>query len=69
MKWPFSMWVEEQQLLRVTIVQRKKGRRTVFGRLLQVDPEKRNVLVYDDDAKSLLHLQFNEIDDIQPMTS
>nr|MBO2480318.1 hypothetical protein [Bacillota bacterium] len=67
MNWPFSAWIENQQLLCVTIVQRKKGRRTVFGRLLQVDTQQRRVLVYDDDQKCLHHLQFNEIDDIQPM--
>lgn len=67
MNWPFSAWIENQQLLCVTIVQRNKGRRTVFGRLLQVDTQQRRVLVYDDDQKCLHHLQFNEIDDIQPM--
>ena len=67
MKCHFSTWIENQQLVCVTIVERKKGRRTVFGRLLQVDTQQRNVLVYDDDQKHILHLKFNEIDDIQPL--
>ena len=67
MDWNFSTWIEEKRLLFVTVVQPKKARRTVVGRLLQVDTQQRNLLLYDDDQKNILHLNFNEIDDIQPM--
>jgi len=69
MKWDLLNLIDNQQLVNMIILERKKGRRTVFGRLLQVDPHQHTVLFYDDDQKKLLNLHFNEIDDIKTASS
>jgi len=62
-----SRCIHEKSLVRVTTVKRKMGSSVILGRILEVDHERGNLLVYDDDRKQIHHLAFNEIDDICPV--
>ena len=61
-----SKWINENALVRVTVVKSKMGCSVILGRILELDSERGGLLVYDDDRKQIHHLKFNEIDDIGP---
>ena len=63
----FLRWIREKVLVRVTVVKKKMGSADILGRILEVDGERGDLLVYDDDKKQIHHLKFNEIDDIKPV--
>lgn len=61
-------WMESNQLVCVTILVEKHGRDYIVGRIIQHNPERKVLLVYNDDHKKIHHLRYNEIDDINPVT-
>lgn len=59
-------WMKENTLLHVEVVLRKRGRKKIYGRLINVDKEKEMVVLYDDDQKKVYSYKLNEIDSINP---
>jgi len=61
-------WMKENTLLHVEVVLRKRGRKKIYGRLINVDKEKEMIVIYDDDQKKVFSYKLNEIDAIDPAT-
>ncbi|WP_100404942.1 LSm family protein [Bacillus solitudinis] len=61
----FQDWIKTNRLIRVVSIESQMGRKTIIGRLLLFDPDRRTLLVYDDDQKEVINLQLNEIDSIE----
>lgn len=59
-------WMKENTLLHVEVVLRKRGRKEIYGRLINVDKEKKMIVLYDDDQKKVFSYMLNEIDSIAP---
>lgn len=59
-------WMKENTLLHVEVVLRKRGRKKIYGRLINVDEEKEMIVIYDDDQKKVFTYKLNEIDAIDP---
>lgn len=62
-------WMKENTLLHVEVVLRKRGRKKIYGRLINVDKEKEMIVIYDDDQKKVFSYKLNEIDAIDPATT
>lgn len=61
-------WMKENTLLHVEVVLRKRGRKKIYGRLINVDKEKEMIVIYDDDQKKVFSYKLNEIDKIDHAT-
>lgn len=61
-------WMKENTLLHVEVVLRKRGRKKIYGRLINVDKEKEMIVIYDDDQKKVFSHKLNEIDAIDHAT-
>lgn len=59
-------WMKENTLLHVEVVLRKRGRKEIYGRLINVDKDKEMIVLYDDDQKKVFSYKLNEIDSISP---
>lgn len=59
-----SLWIKENQLVKVTFMKSKAGRHNVYGKILRYDSEMQLLLLYDVDHKITHHLKWNEIDEI-----
>ena len=55
-------WMKENTLVHVEVVLRKRGRKKIYGRLINVDKEKEMIVIYDDDQKKVFSYKLNEID-------
>ena len=58
--------MEENRLLHVTVVVKKKGRRIFYGRILHFSLENQSVLFYNEDEASTESYLLKEIDNIEP---
>lgn len=56
---------EENSLLYITYVVQKVGRKTIWAKILQINEEENNILLYDVDQKSVEQLKINQIDEIE----
>jgi len=56
---------EEDALLYITYVVQKVGRKTIWAKILQINEEENNILLYDIDQKSVEQLKINQIDEIE----
>ncbi|WP_027726270.1 hypothetical protein [Tuberibacillus calidus] len=56
---------EEDALLYITYVVQKVGRKTIWAKILQINEEENNILLYDVDQKSVEQLKINQIDEIE----
>jgi hypothetical protein len=56
---------EENSLLYITYVVQKVGRKTIWARILQINEDENNILLYDVDHKSVEQLKINQIDEIE----
>lgn len=65
----FQKWIKNKTLLSFDLLIRKLGRKTIFGRLIQVDKKEQLFLIYDVDKKQVLSIKMNEIDKIEPSQS
>lgn len=63
-----KLWMKENRLLYIKIVKVKEGKSEIWGRLIQINDNLSNLLIYDDDNKRLINLNINEIEDIMPAT-
>ena len=61
-----TQWRTHNQLLYVTIVLQKKGRRSFYGRILSFDSELETVLFYCDDRSATEFVSLRDIDNIEP---
>ena len=61
-----NVWMEENRLLHVTVVVKKKGRRIFYGRILHFSLENQSVLFYNEDEASTESYLLKEIDNIEP---
>ena len=59
-------WQKDNQLLYVTIVLPKKGRKKFYGRILSFDPELKTILFYCEDRSTTELVSLNDIDSIEP---
>lgn len=62
----FTIWQNSNQLLVVTLMNNKDGRKDIWGRILSFDISKQTLLLYSDDTKKIYHFSFIEIKDIVP---
>jgi len=62
----FNIWLEEKRLLYITVVIKKKGRRTFYGRIIHFSLDEEKVLFYNEDQSSTESYLFKEIDNIEP---
>ena len=62
----FQHWIDENRLLRIEVIYRKTGRKTIIGKLLQFNPHINTLLVYTEDQKTVESININQIDDIFP---
>lgn len=56
---------EEDAILYITYVVQKVGRKTIWAKILQINEEENNILLYDVDQKSVEQLKINQIDEIE----
>lgn len=61
-----TSWRTDNQLLYVTIVLPKKGRRNFYGRILSFDSELETILFYCEDKSSTELVSLRDIDSIEP---
>ncbi|KAA0548774.1 hypothetical protein FZW96_06860 [Bacillus sp. BGMRC 2118] len=61
-----QQWEKDKCLLHIKVVLKKKGRHILVGRIVNVNVRDRSFLVYLDDAKTVEHFHFSEVDDIVP---
>ncbi len=59
-----DQWKRSNQLLYVQYTLIKKGPQKFFGRLIQINDDQ--LLFYIDDTKSVMNLNINQIDQIEP---
>jgi hypothetical protein len=57
-------YLENETLLYITYVVKKIGRRTVWGRVLQVIESEEKILIYDVDNKTVEQINLHQIDEI-----
>lgn len=62
-------WMKENILVHVEVVLRKRGRKEIYGRLINVDKDKQTIVIYDDDQKKVFSYRLNEIDSINPASN
>jgi hypothetical protein len=62
----FQNWINEQKLLHVEILLRKKGKQSLSVRMLKYDSHLKTLLLYDVDRKEVLSIDIHQIDRIQP---
>jgi hypothetical protein len=63
-----NKWVDENRLLYINVVLDKKPTKTIIGRILSFNEiEKKNILIYVEDNKSVGNIKINEIDEIIQM--
>lgn len=65
----FKKWHQENTLVYVELLIKKKGRKGIFGRILRIDEENQSVLLYDVDQKKVLDFKMTQIDSITPASS
>ncbi|WP_226671572.1 hypothetical protein [Metabacillus litoralis] len=61
-----EQWQQDNILLRVTYSKARVGTITFSGRVIQISPDQKQLLFYNDDTKSVLNLELNAIDDVLP---
>lgn len=61
--------MKENILVHVEVVLRKRGRKEIYGRLINVDKDKQTIVIYDDDQKKVFSYRLNEIDSINPTSN
>lgn len=61
-------WMKENALVHVEVVLRKRGRKEIYGRLINVDKEKGTIVIYDEDQKKVFSYKLNEIDSIDSVS-
>lgn len=59
-------WMKENRLLNLQIVKVKEGKQEIWGRLIQFTEDKGDLLIYNDDSKTLINVNINEIEEINP---
>ena len=59
-------WQKNNQLLYVTIVLPKKGRKKFYGRILSFDSEFETLLFYCEDKSSTELVSLRDIDNVEP---
>lgn len=61
-----EQWQQDNILLRVTYSKARVGTITFSGRVIQISPDHKQLLFYNDDTKSVLNIELNAIDDVLP---
>jgi hypothetical protein len=56
---------EDDAILFITYVVQKVGRKTIWAKILQINEDENNILLYDVDRKSVEQLKINQIDEIE----